>query len=112
RIGVLAGIALALCGVAAWVVTQGGFQAIDSDVVINRDFFRWTIGYDHLYDKPWMRAGPLLAGVASAYVYRLAGAMDRLSRSGDAAILGLTIAVIAAVVFMHWPIVEHAPRAA
>ncbi len=110
RIGVLAGIALALCGVAAWVVVDGGFHAIDAEIVMNRDVWHWAQGYDHLYDKPWMRAGPLLAGVAAAYVHRMEGAMDRLSRARVAAVLGLAAALGAAGVCMHWPLVEDAPR--
>ncbi len=110
RIGVLAGIALALCGVAAWVVADGGFHAIDAEIVVNRDVWHWAQGYDNLYDKPWMRAGPLLAGVAAAYVHRMEGAMDRLSRARVAAVLGLVAALGTAGVCVHWPIVEDAPR--
>lgn len=106
----LAALALALCGVGAWVVVAGGFQAFDSEVVVNRDFLRWAHAYDHLYDKPWMRAGPLLAGVASAYVYRMPRAMDALASGRWLAYLGLAAAAAVAGVCMHWPIVVGAPR--
>jgi peptidoglycan/LPS O-acetylase OafA/YrhL len=111
RLGVLAGLALALCGVAAWVVVAGRFRAIDSEVVVNRDFVRWSVGYDHLYVKPWMRAGPLLAGVAAAYVFRLRGAMDWLARRRVAPVVVLLVMVALAGVCMHWPLVRRAPRA-
>jgi len=57
-----------------------------------------------------MRAGPLLAGVASAYVHRLEGAMDRLARAGGAAVAGLVVALGVAALCTHWPLVEDAPR--
>jgi peptidoglycan/LPS O-acetylase OafA/YrhL len=109
-VAAVSGLALARAGVGAWVVVQGGFHAIDTDIVINRDFIVWTRSYDELYDKLWMRAGPLLAGVASAYVYRARGAMERLGRAGDAGVGGLAVAFSAALVCSHWPLWEAAPR--
>lgn len=111
RLAGLAGIGFALCGVAAWVVVAGAFHAIDSEIVVNRDFGRWAVGYDHLYVKPWMRAGPLLAGVAAAYIFRLPEVMDVLSRTRVLPAAGLVVAMVVAAACMHWPIVVGAPRA-
>ncbi|MBI4951622.1 MAG: acyltransferase [Myxococcales bacterium] len=104
-------VVVALAGVAAWVVVDGGFTVHDAEIVINRDFFRWAVGYDHLYSKPWMRAGPLLMGVAAAYVYRRPGAMAALARRRALALVGLAVALAVALVAMHWPLFAGGPRA-
>ncbi|MEI8256299.1 MAG: hypothetical protein WCJ30_11565, partial [Deltaproteobacteria bacterium] len=66
--------------------------------------------YDALYNKPWMRAAPLLAGVASAYIQRSRAAMDALSRHRTTAGLGLIAALALAAASTHWPLVVAAPR--
>jgi peptidoglycan/LPS O-acetylase OafA/YrhL len=110
RLAILAAITLALTGVAVWVVVQGRFHAIDAEIVVNREFRRWTRGYDHLYVKPWMRAGALLMGVAAAYIYRTRAAMEALARGGFLPVFGLVAALAVAAVSMHWPLVVDAPR--
>jgi peptidoglycan/LPS O-acetylase OafA/YrhL len=110
RLGVLAGIGLALCGIAAWVVVAGGFHAWDSEIVINRDLTRWALGFDNLYTKPWMRAGPLLAGVAAAYLYRMPPVMAALGRARVGATVGLVVAAVVAATCTHWPFVALGPR--
>ncbi|APR84398.1 O-antigen acetylase [Minicystis rosea] len=109
-IAVILGIAAALCGLGAWIVVSGGFHAFDSEIVVNRDLRRWALGYDHLYSKPWMRAGALLMGVGAAYLYRIPRVMEALARRRITATVGLVIALALAVACTHWPIVEHASR--
>jgi peptidoglycan/LPS O-acetylase OafA/YrhL len=111
RVAVILGIAGVLCGVAAWIVVTGAFGARDSEIVLDRDFLRWTYGYDHLYVKPWMRAGGLLMGVASAFVYRSTKAMHALETKRGASIGLLVLALAVAVASTHWPLVASAPRA-
>jgi peptidoglycan/LPS O-acetylase OafA/YrhL len=111
RVIVLALLALGLCAVAAWVVVAGGYRAFDSEIVINRDLRRWALGFDNLYTKPWMRAGPLLAGVAAAYLYRAPRIMEALGRARVGSAVGLGIAVAVAAACTHWPFVAGGPRA-
>ena len=108
---VLAAIALGLCAVGAWVVQAGDFHAFDAEIVVNRDLGRWAQGFDHLYTKPWMRAGPLLAGVGAAYLYRTPGVMETLGRARVGSAVGLGVAGVAALASTHWPLVATAPRA-
>jgi peptidoglycan/LPS O-acetylase OafA/YrhL len=110
RLAALLAIMVGLCAVGAYVVVAGGFHAFDSEIVINRDLGRWALGFDQLYTKPWMRAGPLLAGVASAYIFRIPGAMDAFSRRRTLPVVGLVVAIVAAVAFTHWPVVATATR--
>ena len=109
----LAPLALAgvLVGVCAFAVNAGSFHAHDSEIVIDRHLLVWARGYDALYAKPWMRAGPLLAGVASAYVFRLPRAMHALGRHRVLAGLGLLAALAIAALCTHWPLAAEAPRA-
>jgi len=111
RLTVLALLALGLCALAAWVVIAGGFRAFDSEIVINRDLGRWALGFDSLYTKPWMRAGPLLAGVAGAYLYRTPRVMAALGRARVGSAVGLGVAVVAGAACTHWPFVALGPRA-
>ena len=111
RLSVLAALALGLCLIGAWVVVAGDFRAFDSEIVINRDPARWALGFDNLYTKPWMRAGPLLAGVAGAYLYRTPSVMATLGRSRIPGALGLLAAVVVAGACTHWPLVATGPRA-
>jgi peptidoglycan/LPS O-acetylase OafA/YrhL len=106
----LLGAGLALAAVGAAVVVAGGFHAFDAEIVINRPLERWTAGFDALYSKPWMRAGPLLAGVAAAYVYRMPAAMQRLG-TGSVPALALGVAAGLAAACTHWQVIGGAPRA-
>lgn len=99
-----------LCAVGAYVVATGGFQAVDAEIAVNRDFVRWSIGFDHLYVKPWMRAGPLLCGVAAAYLFRAERFMERLSASRALGILGAGLALVIGCLSTHWPMLVGAPR--
>jgi peptidoglycan/LPS O-acetylase OafA/YrhL len=103
-------IAVALTFVCAEVVLRNDFHAPDAEIVLTRDLDAWARSYDHLYVKPWMRAGPLLAGVAAAYVYRLPGAMEAIARQHAPAALGFVAALVVAALATHWPLVEGAPR--
>ncbi len=110
RFATLASIALLLCVVAAVVVVSGSFHAIDSEVVVNRDFRRWALAYDALYTKPWMRAGPLLAGVASAYLFRIEGVLGALGRRRVTALLALVVAVAVGYAATDWWLVSVSHR--
>jgi peptidoglycan/LPS O-acetylase OafA/YrhL len=104
-------LAVALAALAAWVVVDGGFHAWDTEIVINRDLRRWALGFDNLYTKPWMRAGPLLAGVAAAYLYRMPRVMEALGRARVGGAVGLVVAVVVGGGCTHWPFVALGPRA-
>jgi peptidoglycan/LPS O-acetylase OafA/YrhL len=110
RTAILAAIVVGLWAICATVVVEGDFHALDSEIVINRDLGRWALAFDQLYTKPWMRAGPLLVGVATAYLYRVPGVMDALARGRVLPVVGLGVAAVAAIVFTHWPVVAHAAR--
>ena len=111
RVTALVGATAGLCAIAAWVVVSGSFHAGDSEIVVNRPFATWAHAYDALYDKPWMRAGPLLAGVAAAYVHRAKTASTSFARHRVLAALGLACAVLVAAASTDWPLVADAPRA-
>ncbi|HEY6463416.1 MAG TPA: hypothetical protein VIY73_24785, partial [Polyangiaceae bacterium] len=110
RLAVLGALATALCVLGAWVVVGGGFVAFDAEIVVNRDLGRWALAFDHLYTKPWMRAGPLLAGVAAAYAYRASGFIGRLARARTGTWIALVVAIVAAALATHWPLFARAPR--
>ena len=110
RLGLLAGLLVALILVGAYVVAAGQFSAIDVEIAVNRDFLRWALGFDHLYVKPWMRAGPLLVGVASAYVFRIRRVMDRLATTGLLGSAAVMAALGVAAASTHWPFVVGMPR--
>jgi peptidoglycan/LPS O-acetylase OafA/YrhL len=110
RLAVLVALAAGLCAVGAWVVSAGGFHAGDVEIVVNRDLRLWGLSFDHLYTKPWMRAGPLLAGVGAAYLHRTPGVMDALGRARRGAVAGLVVALVVAAASTHWPLVLEAPR--
>jgi peptidoglycan/LPS O-acetylase OafA/YrhL len=110
RVIALAGAALALCALGAAIAAVGRFHPSDSEIVINRDLARWTAGFDQLYDKPWMRAGPLLAGVAAAYAHRSPRVASALAR-GAAPAAGLLLALATAALCTHWQTFEGASAA-
>ncbi|AKV01378.1 acyltransferase 3 [Labilithrix luteola] len=110
RLRTLAAVIALLVTVGAVVVVSGGFFAIDSEIAINRDFFRWTLGFDHLYVKPWMRAGPLLIGVFAAYLFRVPSFMAALSRRRGLGTAGVVVAFGVAAASTHWPLVVGTPR--
>ena len=112
RAGVLALLLLALTGIAATVVVSGGFHAIDAEIVINRDLDRWARAFDALYSKPWMRAGPLLAGVGAAYLYRAPRIMDALARQRVMPVAGLVAALAVGAVATHWELFVSVSREA
>ncbi len=111
RMGALAAIILALVAIGAYVVVSGPFHAIDSEIAVNRDFLRWAVGYDHLYVKPWMRAGPLLVGVTSAYLFRMPRFMPALAKTGWSGAAAAAVALIVAAASTHWPLASAGSRA-
>ncbi len=112
RAGVLGGLAIGLCVLGTAIAWAGGFRAGDMEVVINRPLEPWARAFDALYDKPWMRAGPLLTGVAAAYVLRAKGAMDALGRARALPVVALVAALGVAGVVTHWQLFEGLPPAA
>jgi len=110
RWGGLAGIIAALVLLGAYVVATGPFFAIDSEIAVNRNFLRWALGFDHLYVKPWMRAGPLVVGVATAYAFRTPRVMTCLATSGRAGVAAAVAALGVAAASTHWPLVAGTPR--
>ncbi len=110
RAVVLGLLLLGLASVAAAVVVAGGFHAIDAEIVITRKLEQWATGFDQLYDKPWMRAGPLLAGVGAAYVLRAPRVMEALAKSRVLPAVGLVLALWLAWVAMQWDLFAWVPR--
>jgi peptidoglycan/LPS O-acetylase OafA/YrhL len=110
RAAVLGALLLGLAGVAAAIVVTHRFHAIDAEIVITRDLRSWARAFDVLYSKPWMRAGPLLAGVSAAYVLRSPRAMEALARSRFVPALGLVAALAFAVAATTWELFANAPR--
>jgi peptidoglycan/LPS O-acetylase OafA/YrhL len=102
---------MASCAVAAWVVTHGSFHAADAEIVVTRRPSQWVRAFDSLYAKPWMRVGPILAGVMAALAYRNPRFMLRLSTAGWKATAMLLLSLGVAAYATHWPLVEFAPRA-
>jgi peptidoglycan/LPS O-acetylase OafA/YrhL len=111
RFGVIAGLMIALCAVGAKVALDGGFQPADSEIVVNRDLGEWARAFDSLYTKPWMRAGPLLAGVAAAYAYRTPSFMGAIARARVGSTVGLALATVTGLVATHWPLFATGSRA-
>jgi peptidoglycan/LPS O-acetylase OafA/YrhL len=110
RVLVLAAVAAVLSAIAAAVVVKHGYFPFDVDMVLNRPLERWIPAYDDLYTKPWMRAGPLLAGVGASLLYADPRFGAGWLRAPKGATLGFVLALVVAALATHWPIVHHAPR--
>lgn len=109
-VGGLLLVALALAALIVGIVTVCDLHAHHSEIVVTRDLDAWIREYDLLYSKPWMRAGPLLAGLVAARLYRIDGFMARLGSSGVVGALVMLGAVVLAMLATHWPLVAHAAR--
>lgn len=110
RVTALLLLMLALIGVGAWVAAIGRFDVHDMEIVIDRDIRAWARAFDHLYDKPWMRAGPLLAGVAAAILARSARVMDFFGRRTVLSAVLFVAALALGYFATDWPIAYLAPR--
>jgi peptidoglycan/LPS O-acetylase OafA/YrhL len=110
RVAVLSLVLVALIVVAVVVVVRGPFFPFDAEIAINRPVFFWTRAYDTLYTKPWMRAGPLVAGVLGAVLHRSPAVRAALARSRTGATIGLALALAAAAVATEWRLFSGAPR--
>ncbi len=106
----LSALALALMGVIAAVVVVSDMHPADSEVTFNRAEDLWARGYDILYSKPWMRAGPIIVGLGCARLWRVEGFVARLGRSGWVGTVLLVLAFLVGFACMHWPLFEGAPR--
>jgi len=111
RLAVVLGLMAALIAVAARVVIAHEIRPWDAEIVGGLDMTRWGVVFDVFYDKPWMRAGPLLAGVSAAILYRMPRFMDALARGGAATASAFVIAAVAMALATHWPLVVGARRA-
>jgi peptidoglycan/LPS O-acetylase OafA/YrhL len=111
RLAVLGATALLLCVLAGVIAVRGPYYPLDAEIALNRSPVRWSAAFDNLYTKPWMRAGPLLVGVASAIAFRTPRIMTALGRARFGAAVGLVVAIVVAAGAMHWPLVAEAPRA-
>ncbi len=110
RVAVVIGTATAFALLAAAIVAAAGLTAHDAEIAIDRPVQRWLLAADVFYVKPWMRAGPLLAGVASAILARTPGLVRSLSERRLSGTIGLAAALVVAAVMTHWPLAEHLPR--
>jgi peptidoglycan/LPS O-acetylase OafA/YrhL len=99
-----------MVAVVAAVVVVHDMHVEDSEVALNRAMPLWARGYDVLYSKPWMRAGPLLVGLLTSRLYRIGGFMARLGQTGWKGTLGLVLAFVVGFLSMHWPLFQGAPR--
>ncbi len=111
RLAALLALGCALCGLGAYVVVHHHFVVSDAEIVVNRHPVAYITAYDHLYSKPWMRSGPLLAGVSAAVLFRMPRVMGALARSKLGASLALPLALAMAALSTHWPLFDAAPRA-
>jgi peptidoglycan/LPS O-acetylase OafA/YrhL len=108
---VLVLLVVALSGLGVFVASSHGYFPFDVEIVPNRPALRWEAAFDDLYTKPWMRSGPLLAGVLAALVHRTPRAMAALSRANILGTLGCFVALGVGLVSMHWPIFALSSRA-
>lgn len=103
-------LAVVMMVVIAAVVVANDMHAEDTEIALNRSFFEWGHDYDILYSKPWMRAGPLLVGLACSRLWRIEGFAARLGKSGLWGTLGLVVAFALGLASMHWPLFAGLPR--
>ena len=110
RIAALLAVLALLTAIGAWVVVSGSFSASDAEIAVNRDGVRWALGFDHLYVKPWMRAGPLLVGALAAYLFRMPRFMTALATTRGLGIAAFVAALVIAALSTHWPLAASASR--
>jgi peptidoglycan/LPS O-acetylase OafA/YrhL len=110
RLRVVLAIVIATCVIGACVVVAGGFHALDSEIVVNRGVASWARSYDSLYSKPWMRVGPLLAGVGAAILHRDERARTAIAASGWTGTLALVLALVTIALVGGWNHFVFAPR--
>lgn len=110
RLLVLALLLLAFVAVAGAVVHLRGFHVADSEIVLTRPLEFWAPAYDALYSKPWMRVGPLVAGVIAADLYRRPRVMSALAKTGAAGGGVFLVALVLAALATHWPLAFGSPR--
>lgn len=110
RLVALLSLAAIFVGIAAVVVIAGDFHAVDAEIALQREIPDWARGFDHLYSKPWMRAGPLFAGMFAAVVYRMPRAMDALARARIVGVVALVVALLVGWACTDWTLVLAAPR--
>jgi peptidoglycan/LPS O-acetylase OafA/YrhL len=110
RVAVMGGLMAALIALAVVLIRHYGIRASDTEIVGNLDGSRWALGFDVCYDKPWMRAGALLAGVTAAILYRTPGVIGAIERKKWLTIAGTVVAFAAMAASTHWQLVDGAPR--
>lgn len=111
----LLGLALLLCGTTLYVVLDRGYLPFDVEIVPNRLASRWEAAFDDLYTKPWMRVGPLLAGVTAAHLFRRPELMRRFGTAKGLGFAtttaGLVVALGLGAASTHWPFFSRSGRA-
>jgi len=110
RVAALAGLMAGLIVIAARVVVVYDLHAFDAEIVGQLDPFRWGLAFDVMYDKPWMRAGALFAGVLGAVLYRAPAVMGALGRGGVWTGIGLAGALVTMAAATDWPLAVGVPR--
>ncbi len=110
RVAVMTTLMMTLIFAGTLVIYAYRIHAPDIEIVGNLNMGRWALGFDVCYDKLWMRAGALLAGVTSAILYRTPQVMDVIARGKWITAAGVVIAVAAMALATHWQLVEHESR--
>jgi peptidoglycan/LPS O-acetylase OafA/YrhL len=105
RMAIVVTIMFALVLLAADLVLAYQIRPWDAEIVGSFDMRRWGFAFDVFYDKPWMRAGALLAGVLAAMIYRAPGAMTAIARGGGVVVVMAVVAVLVMTAATHWPLV-------
>ena len=110
RVAALAGLMTCLVVIAAYVVVSYDLHPFDAEIVGQLDPFRWGLAFDVMYDKPWMRAGALFAGVMGAVLYRCREVMECLGRARVGTGVGLVLAMVTMALSTHWPLAVGGSR--
>lgn len=108
-LGLLGLLGITLCLVTTLVVVEE-MHLPDAEIALDRPLRVWARGYDVLYSKPWMRAGPIFVGLVCARLYRTPGFMARLSQAGVAGTLGLVLAFAVGGAIILLPADAELPR--
>ena len=111
RLAALGATALAFVLLGVMVVVFHDLHARDSEIALDREITVWARAFDVLYTKPWMRVGPLLAGVGAAVVKRHARTMAFFDDRPIAAALGAVLALVVLAFSTEWPWVVGRGRA-
>ena len=110
RVAVVGGCMLALTLVAVGVVVAYDVRPWDAEILGSPNMLRWGQVFDVFYDKPWMRAGALLAGVMGAILYREPRVMSALAGAGWIVGPLVGLALLTMALATHWPLIVGSSR--